>query len=750
MPESKSALIVANWEYRDTDLRQLVAPANDAEALAGILRDPIICGFEVTTILNRPCREMSEEIERFFLNRRRDDLLLLYFSCHGIKDDDGQLYFTSPDTRLIDHSRPMRSTALSADFVRSVMHGSNSRRQVLMLDCCYSGAFAGAMMSKGDKSAGIKDQFQQGRGLVVMTASDAIQYSFEGDKVEGEAVQSVFTRTLIRGIQTGEADLDRDGTISLDELYDYVYQHVVEQNPNQRPRKWTLEVEGRIVVAQSPVVRPAELPEDLHAAIISPLFRIRMGAVQELGSLLDSGHRGIALAAREALKKLADDDSRQVSAVAEKILGITAAKVPPLQSPEIKPTFSPITAVPEAGQATVRAEASKAPPLPPSPAPEIVSPIPPAKLPPANVFRALSRLWVFPAPYVVFILLILGGIYGYRWWHRPGQSTQQSAQQQNTSANQQPAAAINPVVLPRPPFDYYLAGTRVEDSKVRLVEVSEKSNKITDEEEWFGNNDLALPDFIVPNPFVIGNEKATMHEKGKLPQQIPLKQGDDILTRAIKQGSQMLSMYGHDFGSGRYLTGFDLASGKADFAFDFRDFILPPKYLDADRDFVNESLNWATLKDNVLYVSNGHSTYAKSSYGLNAYLSAIDAGSGRLLWRSAPLISNSENFLLYRDAIITGYGFTAEPHFLYVVNQKDGRVVQTIKVKKSPEYILNKGDTIFVRTYDTDYVFKASNEGELGQRLPGKINAPNQTNAPYPTKAPYQMNAPNQMKPRAK
>src|ERR1035441_3065160 len=147
MSETKSALIVANWEYGDSDLRQLVAPANDAEALASILRDPNTCGFEVTTLLNRPCRDLSEEIERFFLNRRRDDLLLLYFSCHGIKDDDGLLYFAAPDTRLIDHSRPMRSTALSAEFVRSVMHGSNSRRQVLMLDCCYSGAFASAMLA---------------------------------------------------------------------------------------------------------------------------------------------------------------------------------------------------------------------------------------------------------------------------------------------------------------------------------------------------------------------------------------------------------------------------------------------------------------------------------------------------------------------------------------------------------------------------------------------------------------------------
>src|SRR5512136_2546989 len=109
MLDGKSALIIANSHYQDPDLRQLVAPAYDAEAFARLLEDPAIGGFEVKTLLDKPAREVSEEIERFFLNRRPGDLLLLYFSGHGIKDDDGLLYFATPDTRLIEHSKPLRS-----------------------------------------------------------------------------------------------------------------------------------------------------------------------------------------------------------------------------------------------------------------------------------------------------------------------------------------------------------------------------------------------------------------------------------------------------------------------------------------------------------------------------------------------------------------------------------------------------------------------------------------------------------------
>ncbi|MFI9828911.1 hypothetical protein ACIHIX_14595 [Streptomyces sp. NPDC051913] len=42
------ALLVATYEHQDSGLRQLTAPAHDAESLASVLRDPDIAGFEVT------------------------------------------------------------------------------------------------------------------------------------------------------------------------------------------------------------------------------------------------------------------------------------------------------------------------------------------------------------------------------------------------------------------------------------------------------------------------------------------------------------------------------------------------------------------------------------------------------------------------------------------------------------------------------------------------------------------------------
>ena len=298
---------------------------------------------------------------------------------------------------------------------------------------------------------------------------------------------------------------------------------------------------------------------------------------------------------------------------------------------------------------------------------------------------------------------LIASIFLYRSLNHSGQPGQSANQQKQTEPDKsKAAAAVTPVALPRPPFDYYLDGQRAADSKVRLQQVSSKPNQIIDEELWFKGNDLELPELTVPNAF--------KQETGNLPAQIPPKQGDDLIIMAIKQDNNLLGIYGRNYGSGRYLTSFNLDTGKPNFAFDFHEYMHPPKYLDADREFVDETLHWAQVKDNVLYVSTWHNTYARSSFGLNAYLNAIDVSTGRLLWRSQPLASNSANFLLYKDAIITGYGFTQEDHFLYVMNQKDGRIVQTIKLRKMAEYILNKGDDIYVRTYDTDLVFKAAEQ----------------------------------------
>jgi uncharacterized RDD family membrane protein YckC len=355
---TRNALIVASDHYTDPGLRRLRAPASDARALAGVLRDPKIGGFQVRTLLNEPAYEVNEAVEEFFADRRPDDLLLLHFSCHGVKDEGGELYFAAANTKL----RRLGATAVAAEFVNRRMNRSRSRRVVLLLDCCYAGAFERGMTARAGTGMAIEEQFG-GRGRAVITASSAMEYAFEGDELADtrELAPSVFTSALVEGLETGEADRDQDGMVALDELYDYIHDKVQAATPNQTPGKWTFGVQGDLYIARRarPVTTPAPLPPELQQAIDHPLAAVRAGAVQELARLLESRHAGLALAGRLALERLTEDDSRAVSAAATAALGAQAQPVPPEPVP-------PEPVPPE--------------PVPPEPVPP--EPVPPEPVPP--------------------------------------------------------------------------------------------------------------------------------------------------------------------------------------------------------------------------------------------------------------------------------------------------------------------------------------------------------------------------------
>lgn len=310
----KFALIIGNSRYEDSSLSRLKAPDIDVQGLEEVLKAPDIGHFdEVITLLNESGATVRKAIARFFDQRHRDDLLLLYFSGHGVKDEQGHLYLALRDTE----SRLLAGTAIETAFISGRMDRSFSKRQVLVLDCCHSGAFAHGAKAAQGVSVGTAEAFEgTGLGRVILTATDSTQYAWEGDQVIGDAQNSLFTHFLIEGLKTGAADRDEDGVVTVDELYDYVREHVVNCTPRQTPHKWTYQQQGQMVLAQSPVVNRSLLPPEIEDGIRSKLSSLRLEAVRELETLLRGRHIGRARAALAALKDLSVDDDRQVAKAA--------------------------------------------------------------------------------------------------------------------------------------------------------------------------------------------------------------------------------------------------------------------------------------------------------------------------------------------------------------------------------------------------------------------------------------------------
>ena len=331
-PGARVALVVATGTYSDPGLRRLRAPARDAANLAQVLADPGIGDFAVTTVIDQPSHQIQLAVEDFLDGRGTGDLLLVYLSCHGLLDVRRRLHFAATDTR----KERLGSTGVEAAWVLDQLEHCRARSQVLILDSCFSGAFAHG--AKGEADLSLQDRFLgQGRGRVVLTASTATEYSFEGDPTDAAATAagSVFTAALVQGLRTGAADTDRDGHVSVDDAYAYVFDQVQAAGAAQTPQRWLYGAEGRILLARSPAgpaITPAPLPESLRAGLDSPHPGIRIGAVNELGEWFTGGDPARAATALRYLREVADTDIPRV-AVAARILLDTGTTAKPVVLP---------------------------------------------------------------------------------------------------------------------------------------------------------------------------------------------------------------------------------------------------------------------------------------------------------------------------------------------------------------------------------------------------------------------------------
>ncbi len=240
------AILVGNRQYdADAQLENLRCPVQDAEGLAEVLSDPQIGRFDdVQIFCNQSHTEILEATEQLISNGAEpNDLILFYFSGHGKLDRQGRLYLAVANTR----TQTLGSTAIPIEQIKDFIDNGRSIRLVIMLDCCFSGAAGEAFATpKGDVDSTLQ-LFSGGRGKYILTASTASQTAQEKES----ETYSVFTKHLIEGLRTGAADLDRNGLVTVEELYRYIHTQVREEN-HQEPMQWGLQRSGDLVLAFCP------------------------------------------------------------------------------------------------------------------------------------------------------------------------------------------------------------------------------------------------------------------------------------------------------------------------------------------------------------------------------------------------------------------------------------------------------------------------------------------------------------------
>jgi uncharacterized caspase-like protein len=228
------AVVIGVSNYESAAIPRLRYTVPDAEAVYQALVG--VGGFKKDNVLlltdraeRKPTLRNIKWALGTFLSRsaRKDDTVVIFFAGHGAPDvdtrgieRDGLAKYLIPSDADPDD---LYSTALPMDELQTIFGRIEAERVVAFLDACYSGAARGGrtFSSKLTRAGNIDDLFLErltrSKGRAIVTASRTNEVSMELP----ELGHGIFSYYLVNGLK-GAADLNRDGIVSLQELYEYV------------------------------------------------------------------------------------------------------------------------------------------------------------------------------------------------------------------------------------------------------------------------------------------------------------------------------------------------------------------------------------------------------------------------------------------------------------------------------------------------------------------------------------------------
>ena len=230
----KFAVIVGVSHYANSGIgfSNLKFADQDAKSFRDFLLSPDGGSFpkeNIKVLLNEDATSQNVRSAFFtFLTRAQpEDEVVLYIAGHGAPDpnDPRNLYLLTYDTKLDD----MGGTAFPMFQLQDVFNRVlKAKRVVTFADTCHSYGFSGERDRK-KKSNNLFNQYvaryANQADRAVITASDISQLSQESEQWGGG--HGVFTYYLLKGLK-GEADFNKDGTVTAGELFAYVRDNVLK------------------------------------------------------------------------------------------------------------------------------------------------------------------------------------------------------------------------------------------------------------------------------------------------------------------------------------------------------------------------------------------------------------------------------------------------------------------------------------------------------------------------------------------
>jgi Caspase domain/Curli production assembly/transport component CsgG/WD domain, G-beta repeat len=237
------ALVIGISKYKDTKIPMLEFADKDAQAFSDALSTTELGGFSADrklVLLNEQATTASvtRALRSFLQKPDVDDTVVIYLAGHGAPDPKrpDNVYFITHDTEFADiagTALPMREIeiALKENLV--------ARRVVVLTDSCHSGAIGGDASRRDlvytpseSVNRTLDEMVKRAKpGTAIFTSARSGESSLEGSKWGGG--HGVYTWFLLRGLQ-GAADTNKDGIITLDELFSFVRDSVKAETGDQQ------------------------------------------------------------------------------------------------------------------------------------------------------------------------------------------------------------------------------------------------------------------------------------------------------------------------------------------------------------------------------------------------------------------------------------------------------------------------------------------------------------------------------------
>ena len=231
------ALVIGISKYREESIPEVRYARRDAETMAsylqavsGIPRSKI----KVLADQGATLSDLTAYVEEWLPRQVSEETtVLIYYAGHGTPNIAAGKAFLVPYDGHPDFSTKL----YPLDRLYDSLDRLPTKDVLVLLDSCFSGASGRSVLPKGARPVGISIESQKvsSKKLAVISAASGSEISSDYDKER----HGLFTYFVLKGMR-GEADVDDNGVVDLEELYRFVKKKVPsvaseEMNRDQTP-----------------------------------------------------------------------------------------------------------------------------------------------------------------------------------------------------------------------------------------------------------------------------------------------------------------------------------------------------------------------------------------------------------------------------------------------------------------------------------------------------------------------------------